>query len=135
MLDFWGTNDGSRYTIRRVENVRNEVRWTTTVVLTVAAMAAFSLPAMAATTAPAGRPPRPMADQPRPPSCVSVRPDSRGIHTWTFHIDNGCPTTQRVKIDLSLRLDSECLIVPAESTVDWKGEIRVANQFEGLVAC
>jgi len=67
-------------------------------------------------------------------SCVSVRQDPRGIHTWTFHIDNGCPIAQRVKIDLSFRTDSECLTVPAESTADWKGEIGLANQFQGLVA-
>jgi len=76
-----------------------------------------------------------MADQSRPPSCVRVRPDERGIHTWSFHIDDGCPTTQRVKIELSFRPNSECLIVPAESTLDWKGEIGLANQFEGIVEC
>jgi len=122
--------------IRRGENVGNEVRWTvTTVAVAVAAMTAFSLPAMAATTTPAGKSPQLMTDQPLPPSCVTVRPEKRGIHTWTFHIDNGCPTTQRVNIELSFRPDSECLIVPAESTLDWKGEIGLANQFEGILAC
>jgi len=110
--------------------------WTaTTVAVTIAAVTAFSPPIYVTTSTSARSSSAAAAGQSSPPSCVAVRPDKPGIHTWTFHIENGCPTTQRVTIDLSFRPDSECLIVPAESTLDWKGEIGLANQFEGISTC
>lgn len=117
-------------------DVRNDV-WRTGCIaaLTMTGLVAIAVPASASTPNPESGKAHTLTHQSPPPSCVSVRQDPRGIHTWTFHIDNGCPIAQRVKIDLSFRPDSECLTVPAESTADWKGEIGLANQFQGLVAC
>ncbi|MEV6350416.1 hypothetical protein [Actinoplanes sp. NPDC051851] len=86
----------------------------------VAQLALVAQPAFAATTA---------------PSCVSrsiSETNSEAGSLYTVHLANGCGSTQKVKVIVSLGFDSDCYTMANGSTKDFSFGI---GSYEKTVTC
>lgn len=68
-----------------------------------------------------------------PPSCVYARDNRPGFGLAYVYVDTDCTTIQRVKVLIACSVDSSCMVIQPETTVEF--DYPNMARFDGLEAC